>query len=139
MSRSDCYIFDLDGTLAKMNGRSAYNWNAVDTDLPNEPVVRLYKMLMAQEILDVIVVSGRDSVCRAKTEAWLSEYCGRPDALFMRPQGDNRDDRIVKQEIYEREIKGKYRVLGIFDDRNKVVRFWRSLGLPCFQVAEGDF
>lgn len=137
MNLPNCYIFDLDGTLAKMN-RSPYDWNAVDTDLPNEPVVKLYKLLLAQETFDIIVVSGRDSVCRVKTEAWLAKYCGRPDALFMRPQGDNRDDRIVKQEIYEREIKDKYRVLGIFDDRSKVVRFWRSLGLPCFQVAEGD-
>jgi hypothetical protein len=27
----------------------------------------------------------------------------------------------------------------IFDDRDRVVAMWRSLGIPCFQVAKGDF
>ena len=57
----------------------------------------------------------------------------------MRQAGDNRDDRIVKREIYEREIKGRYNVRFVLDDRNKVVALWRDLGLPCFQVADGDF
>lgn len=57
----------------------------------------------------------------------------------MRPAGDQRDDRIVKEEIYRREIEGKYNVRFILDDRDKVVRRWRELGLPCFQVADGDF
>jgi hypothetical protein len=27
----------------------------------------------------------------------------------------------------------------VLDDRNSVVKMWRSLGLECWQVAEGDF
>jgi hypothetical protein len=27
----------------------------------------------------------------------------------------------------------------ILDDRNQVVDMWRSIGLPCFQVAPGNF
>ena len=27
----------------------------------------------------------------------------------------------------------------VVDDRDKVVKMWRSLGLSVFQVAEGDF
>ena len=30
-------------------------------------------------------------------------------------------------------------VLFILDDRNGVVEMWRSLGLKCLQVAEGNF
>jgi len=26
-----------------------------------------------------------------------------------------------------------------FDDRNQVVEMWRGLGLPVYQVADGDF
>jgi hypothetical protein len=26
-----------------------------------------------------------------------------------------------------------------FDDRNSVVKMWRDLGIPCAQVADGDF
>lgn len=36
-------------------------------------------------------------------------------------------------------IKDKYNVLGIFDDRQQVVDMWRSLGLKCFQVEPGNF
>jgi hypothetical protein len=30
-------------------------------------------------------------------------------------------------------------VVAVFDDRDQVVRMWRSLGLTVFQVAEGNF
>ena len=30
-------------------------------------------------------------------------------------------------------------VLGVFEDRDRVVKMWRDLGITCFQVAEGDF
>jgi hypothetical protein len=30
-------------------------------------------------------------------------------------------------------------ILCIFDDRDKVVKMWRSNGIACFQVAPGDF
>jgi len=57
----------------------------------------------------------------------------------MRPAGDIRKDVLIKQEIYEREIKDKYNVLFVLDDRQSVVDGWRSLGLTVFQVAEGQF
>ena len=31
------------------------------------------------------------------------------------------------------------RVLCAYDDRDKVVAAWRAAGVPCFQVAPGDF
>ena len=33
----------------------------------------------------------------------------------------------------------KDNVFAVFDDRNQVVDMWRSNGLTCFQVADGDF
>ena len=36
-------------------------------------------------------------------------------------------------------IRDRWRVVGVFDDRQQVVRMWRALGLTVFQVAEGDF
>jgi hypothetical protein len=46
---------------------------------------------------------------------------------------------VVKLEIFDREIRERYYVVGVFDDRNKVVSMWRSLGLTVYQVADGDF
>ena len=61
------------------------------------------------------------------------------EGLFMRPWGDHRRDSIVKQEVFESEIRHRWRIVGVFDDRQHVVRMWRSLGLTVFQVAEGDY
>ena len=57
----------------------------------------------------------------------------------MREDTDHRPDWQVKREIYEREIKDKYNVIGVFEDRQQCVDMWRSLGLTCFQVAKGDY
>lgn len=45
----------------------------------------------------------------------------------------------MKKEIYEAEINGKYYVTAVYDDRDKVVKLWRSIGLFCCQVYYGDF
>jgi len=131
-----CIIVDIDGTVAKMNGRSPFDWSRVGEDKPNESVCSLVRDTVEDE---TIFVSGRDECCREATQAWLNSQLLGGSPLFMRPAGDQRDDRIIKREIYEREIKGKYNVRFVLDDRNKVVAMWRELGLPCFQVAEGNF
>jgi hypothetical protein len=88
----------------------------------------------------IVFCSGRDEVCRAETAAWLDLYVDVPyEGLFMRPEGDSRKDAVVKREIFDREIRDRWRVIGVFDDRQQVVRMWRALGLTVFQVAEGDF
>lgn len=139
---NNCYIFDIDGTLAIMGDRSPYDWKNVGVDTLNMAVFLVYKRLKEsiQTGTDILIISGRDETCRTETENWLRKYAiDWTKGLFMRPAGDMRKDSEIKREIYEREIKGKYNVLGIFDDRNQVVEMWRGLGLPCFQVAEGDF
>ena len=62
-----------------------------------------------------------------------------PSDLYMRKDGDYRPDCIVKREIYEQEIKDKYDVVGVFEDRDSCVKMWRALGLTCFQVADGSY
>lgn len=77
--------------------------------------------------------------CLPETEKWLADNYIVYDQLVMRKADDQTKDSIIKQDFYNKYIKGKFNVLGIFDDRNQVVEMWRSLGLPCYQVAEGDF
>lgn len=136
-----CVICDIDGTVALMNGRGPYDGHLCDTDVPNAPVVGLVRRLMLQGHR-VIFVSGRFESVRSKTEIWLSNHVMYPTnqpILFMRQDGDSREDSIIKHEIYEREFKGKYNVWFVLDDRNRVVNTWRELGLTCLQVADGDF
>lgn len=136
-------IFDIDGTLAHMNGRSPYDYTLVSTDLPDYRVIdELF--LHAREGDHIIFLSGRKSECREDTVQWLLKYTGMTgtgvySSLFMRADGDDRNDAIVKYELFDTHVRPNFNVLHVYDDRNRVVEMWRSIGLKCFQVATGDF
>jgi len=135
-----CVIYDLDGTAAIMGDRSPYDASECDkVDRPNYP---LLEILMHLEDADynLIALSGRSDAYREPTQRFLDKHSFPYDALHMRKDGDNRKDAIIKGELYEEHIKGKFNVLVVFDDRNQMVDFWRKdAGLPCFQVNYGDF
>jgi predicted kinase len=139
-------ICDIDGTAAHMTDRSPYDYSRVFEDIP-DPAVRelLYHYYVGRDPNDeqhattIIMLSGRPESARADTEQWLATHNFKYDYLHMRPDGDNREDSIVKQELFEKHIAQRYNVLFVLDDRNRVVDMWRSLGLKCLQVAEGDF
>ncbi|MGW9159160.1 phosphatase domain-containing protein [Microbacterium sp. NPDC055665] len=58
---------------------------------------------------------------------------------LRRRTGDTRLDHIIKAEIYDAHIERHSTVIGVVDDRRSVVEMWRSRGLTCVHVAEGDF
>ena len=135
LSLPNCVICDIDGTLALHNGRGPYEFERAGEDAVNDPV---HQFLSSQD--RVIFVTGREEKWRELTEKWLAEktiFNWR--YLYMRPMGDARKDFVVKREIYETHIKGKFNVVTVLDDRDQMVAFWRSEGLPCWQVNYGDF
>ena len=135
----EAVLVDIDGTVALMGARSPYEWHRVGEDAPNPAVITAVRAMHAAGHA-IVFCSGRDEVCRAETEAWLELFVGVPyQGLFMRAAGDSRKDAIVKREIFDTEIRDRWRITGVFDDRQQVVRMWRALGLTVFQVAEGDF
>lgn len=132
-------ICDIDGTIALMDGRSPFDWTEVGKDKINVPV---YKVLhhFHNTGYAIMMLSGRDSVCRDETIKWLDDNNVPFDYLFMRKEGDNRKDTIVKKELFDEHIRNKYNVEFTLDDRNCVVEMWRNeIGLTVFQVAEGNF
>ncbi|MFZ2526286.1 MAG: polynucleotide kinase [Rhodococcus sp. (in: high G+C Gram-positive bacteria)] len=134
------WIVDLDGTLALRGDRNPYRWDRVGEDEPNIPVVVATQAIAAHPSAPaVILVSGRDESCRRQTIMWLDAHDVPFDELHMRPSGDGRPDDILKEEIYRVAIAGRFAVVGVIDDRRKVVRMWRRLGLVCFQVDDGEF
>lgn len=140
----DVVIVDIDGTLADMGKglpgrRGPYDWSRVGEDTPIEPIVRLVKdLLQAGE--RVVFMSGRDESCRSETEEWLAEHVEvYMPTLYMRPAGDNRKDSIIKRELFEQHIAGKFAVRFVIDDRAQVVRMWRAMGLTVLACADGDF
>lgn len=134
-------IVDIDGTLAhikKINGkdgRSPYDWHKVGEDELDVTIAEIVESYGDA----VLLVSGRDAVCRKQTEDWLAENDIIYEELFMRPEGDNRKDVQIKLEIYINYIKDNYQIDFVLDDRNQVVELWRRIGLKTLQVAEGDF
>lgn len=146
MSR-DIVIFDLDGTLADIRHRRHLvqqrpkRWReffeACVDDVPNEPVIAAYRAFRQSALpCELWIFSGRSDAVRPQTERWLAQHVGDYDHLRMRRDGDYTADEVLKRRWAEPIA---HRVLCVFDDRDKVVAMWRSLGIACFQVAEGDF
>jgi FMN phosphatase YigB (HAD superfamily) len=155
-----CYIFDIDGTMADLTHRRHYieqspkNWPEFKArcydDAPISHICDLARMLYwsAREgcqtdydlEYDVVLVSGRNECQRHLTELWLYEVALLPPMkLYMRADGDYRDDGIVKSELLQKLLADGYKPIMAFDDRDRVVNMWRQHGIPCAQVAPGDF
>ena len=157
------YIVDIDGTIADNQHRQ---WVLADTTRPqvnwelffqlmvnDSPHLHMQQLLYDLTMADayghsqaqIIYVTGRPERFRAMTVAWLRHHHfpvpSKHDdevLLIMRGDGDHRPDAIIKRELLG-EIRKQYEVTMAFDDRNSVVKMWRAAGIPCAQVAEGDF
>jgi len=139
VSKKDyCILVDLDGTLAHMTGRGPYDWARVGEDSVDRNVDSLIDSYIFLGVT-VVIMSGRDGVSMPETLAWLAKNNVSYDEIYMRAEGDKRQDWVVKHELYQNHIADNYNVLFALDDRNQVVKMWRKIGLPTWQVAEGDF
>lgn len=131
----ECVIVDIDGTLADMTGvRGPFDWASVGLDKPRDFVCDYIKSLACGE-KQVFIFSGRDSVCRWETINWLTSNGITYDALFMREEGSQIPDTIIKEEMFDYHIKGKYHVSHIVDDRAAVCRMWESMGFNLMNVG----
>lgn len=137
-------IVDIDGTVADRVDRNPFEWNKVGNDLPKKDILFILEQAALDPNTTLVFMSGRDGSCYDETKLWLkqnlSETAYNTCTLFMRANNDMRKDYIVKRELYETHIRGKYNVLAVFDDRDQVVHMWRKqLGLTCLQVNYGKF
>jgi hypothetical protein len=139
-------IFDIDGTIADTTHRQHFmerrpkDWDgfygAMADDTVREPVADLLRMV--SRYYPIILCSGRPSTWRDVTSEWLCDNRIPWDTLYMRKEGDRRDDTIVKREMLQ-TIRLLYEPAFVVDDRKKVVDMWRSEGLVCFQCDVGNF
>ena len=146
-------IFDLDGTLAiidkrrevsrKPNGKIDFevfhDASNISLDEPNTPVIKMAQ-LFAEDGFTIIIFSGRSDRTEHTTRSWLSRNRVPFNKLVMRP---HKTMNFIPDEILKKDMLDKHAdiddVFLVVDDRNKVVKMWRDLGLTVFQVAEGDF
>jgi len=156
----DLYIFDMDGTISDSTHRThlladredKHRWPkfhaAAGDDPPNEAVLKMLCMLINAGH-DVLIFTGRSDEVRADTLLWLKSFAGDyldiffdfEEVLIMRPEKDHREDTILKMDWYQNLLteQDRKRLVAVFEDRTRMVKMWRELGVACFQVANGEF
>ena len=144
--KDKCIIVDLDGTLANIEHRRKYlfqdnDWKKFSAEMEFDSVNRWCDEIISRfrSTHKIVIVTGRSFEFNSVTIEWLEQNKISFDEIFFRRKEDYRDDKIVKEEIFNNKIKGKYEVFFVLDDRSKVVEMWRSLGLVCLQCDEGNF
>jgi hypothetical protein len=154
-------IFDLDGTLANTDARmrlatanktreadyDKIDWSVlhdpenIKLDLPNVPVVAMCTLLYDSGA-SIYIFSGRSDRTKLATKLWLEQHDIKYHKLVMRPSSKKEmyiSDQVLKKNMLDDHCADLSQVLGVFDDRQKVVDMWRENGLTCFQVDYGDF
>ena len=139
---------DIDGTIADLTHRRVYvatrpkNWKAFEQGIPDDPPIQ-HIIDTVKSFFDmgwtILMCSGRGSQQREATITWLVNHMVPYHALYMRAEKDYRADDIVKGELLDQILEDGYKPTLVLDDRNRVVEMWRSRGIPCVQVAPGDF
>lgn len=127
------YIVDIDGTLARHH-RSPYDYDKLHADTVIFPVADTITQL--HKDYHVLLVSGRPDSYKDETEMWLRENYISYDKLYMRAEGDTRQDAVVKSEILDKILE-RYDVVAAIDDRQRVLEMWRTRGIFTFDVSQG--
>lgn len=148
LEKRPAVIVDLDGTLCDIwhrfhlfrYGKFVEFDRAMKDDTPNFNVVDFIHMQRIK-MNEILFVTGRRETYRTITRNWLAKYLPGFDQfpLFMREDDDERDDAIVKREIYFSFIEPFYHIGLVLEDRSTVVDMWRNLGFECWQVGDGDY
>lgn len=143
-------IVDIDGTMALhvlpdgTQLRGHHEYERVGDDVPNQPVIDLVRQLVGTH--DIVFLSGRPERARQDTLDWLDKampwwVADHDDRLFMREDGDFRADDVVKEEIFLNLNLDPKHILFALDDRPRVLRKWRELGIYAIDVQpfSGEF
>ena len=90
-----------------------------------------------RSIMNLVFVTGRPERTRDVTNKWLSNFFGynrESTKLLMRPNGDRRDDDILKKEL----TKDLEDVSYIFEDRPRVIKMYRKQFPSAIIIDCGD-
>jgi len=129
--------------------------NVLNLDEPNDPVIKMAQ-LFKKDGFKIVIFSGRNDRSFDSTKQWLNQNDVPFDLLIMRPdkfkenswpiaEGNpaTKEMRFMPDEILKKAMLDTFvdvnDVFLVVDDRDKVVKMWRDLGLNTFQVAPGDF
>jgi predicted kinase len=129
-------LVDMDGTLCDSAGkRGPYDFDKCADDEPHHEVIDFVN-LWESENSPIFVCTGRDEKYRQMCRDWLNEHGVHFDGLLMRPEGDRRRDSVVKLELFNDHIRGRYNVAVAWDDRFRVCQTWHNLGITVFRCGD---
>lgn len=156
-------ICDIDGTIADCEHRKHHlmgekkDWNGFFSEMIADGLIESTQELLMNFVdagKKIIFVSARPEKYRKVTEDWLWKHYIYPvrsasfetaafddpvigyEALLMRPDGDSKDDTIVKQAILDTYFD-KNTIHCVVDDRPSVLRMWAANGLTTIDVGKG--
>jgi len=143
VSKPKAYIFDIDGTLSDPSHRvHLYKDKKIDEfndqchlDKPFVDVCNICRFLGNADY-KIIFLTGRPEFVRVKTEKWINEninFLVSKYSLLMREDGNHEDSIKFKFKQYQK-LKDQYNIMGVFEDREHIVKMWRKLGLTCFAL-----
>ena len=148
------YLFDIDGTLTNLEHRLHFiqqenpDWasfyNAAGEDSPMWDTITIARSLPYSG-QRVILSTGRTESILEMTMKWMHKYRVPVEALYMRKDGDHREDNVVKSELLDQIIArnpqdvNTNKIAAVFEDRQQVVDMYRARGLRVYQVAPGKF
>lgn len=133
-----CIIVDIDGTVAEKGDRSPFDWSRVSGDTPKKEIIDIVNVFRKQG-KEIVFFSGRKEQCKEQTKKWIYDNVCEDYWLYMRKDDDDRNDAITKKELFDEHVRNRFYVDFVLDDRDRVVKMWRELGLTCLQVCEGSF
>lgn len=161
------FVFDIDGTLADGEHRQHHltkdpnkkDWDSffkdeeMIKDKVHNAVAEIYSALRMSSDMsagdeegdwqEIIFLTARPERTREVTKQWLHEKIGVFEEemdelhLLMRPDGERKDDTILKPEMLDK--LGKENVICVFEDRNRIIKALRAAGYIAIHVADGDF
>lgn len=86
----------------------------------------------------VVFLSGRSDVVREATVEWLKDYTKFVSPIvLMRPHWDHRPDTELKKQMFDQHFGG-YNIVKVFDDRPRLIRMWREIGLDVVDCGTGE-
>lgn len=139
-------IVDLDGTLASTlsvdgftDRNGTVNWSTWIQSTASAPInVWCAELVRAMYNYGyaIIFLTAREGSAEGRniTERWLQQHGFFNYILLMRPEGDTRNDSIIKQELFLTKIQGFFDVVFALEDRGDVIDMWRSLNIPTLDV-----
>jgi FMN phosphatase YigB (HAD superfamily) len=147
-TKEKAIIIDLDGTLFNVDHRAHFmetrpkNYDQFEAGIVDDTLNQwCYDLIQLYRKADynIIILTGRHERSRNVTKDVLNKYNVSYEHLFCAKDDDDRADETIKHEIYVREIQPLYDVAFVVEDRKRVVKMWREIGVTCLQCAEGDF